>query len=260
MKQREQSEMRWINKMRTMKQIFQMLVIFFLIICTHIECQAQYVKAPGEIIMPNKVFVTVAAEPEIVTTVGYVHSVGKNNRSVNFQIGGSVKLAPLIISHGAWRANIITVADWKLSNKWTNTIASNIYLAHDHNREGILNGIGFELRDNPVFYGKRWAKGFDIGWQYTPFTHIRHSPEAKENFSDRYPEGVTGITGPKDGWYKNAASRVRLGVTGATKIGNSAALQLSLGSLFVFQKQGILLGFSHAQFPAYLELGYNCKW
>jgi hypothetical protein len=237
---------------------FPGFIFFIFTIPTKANCQ--YIKVPGEPIQPNHIFITVGAEPEIVTTLGYVHSVGQKNNPVNFQLGGSIKLAPLIVSNGAWRANFISTAGCKLGGKWTNTLVANIYLAHDHNREGTFNGLGFEIRDNPVFSGKRWTKGFDVGWQYTPYTHIKHSAEAKETFNDRYPDGVTGVEGPKDGWYKNAASRLRVGITGATRIGRDAALQISLGSLFNIQKQGILLSFSHAQVPAYLEVGYRRYW
>ncbi len=243
-----------------MKFILKIFNIIFLILAINAKGKCQFIKVPGENILTNKIFISVAAQPEIVTTVGYVHSVRKRNTSINFQLGGSIKLAPLIIANGAWRANLITVADCKLSDKWTNTIVANIYMAHDHNREGILNGIGFEIRDNPLFTGTHWAKGFDLGWQYTPLTHIKHSTEAKATFDGRYPDGITGINGPEDGWYKNAVSRFRIGVTAARELGDNSALQLSLGSLFIVQKQGILLAFSHAQVPAYLELGYNYKW
>ena len=243
-----------------MKSILKISGIIFYILTINTIAKCQFIKIPGEHIKPNNIFITVAAEPELVTTLGYVHLVTQKNNPVNFQLGGSVKLAPLIISNGAWRADFISALDWKLSNRWTNTVVANIYLAHDHNREGTFNGLGFEIRDNPVFSGKRWAKGFDVGWQYTPFTHIKNSIEAKEAFSDRYPENVTGIEGPKDGWYKNAASRLRVGITGATGIGRNAALQISFGSLINIQKQGILLSFSHAQVPAYLEVSYRRYW
>lgn len=233
--------------------------ILFLSLVLTTEVNAQFVKAPGENISTNTLFVTIGAEPEIITSVGYLHRIGRQSGILNYQLGGSIKLAPIVISNGSWRANFIAVANWKMSEHWQNGIAGSIYIAHDHNREGRLTGTGFELRANPVYIGKRWSKGFDIGWQYTPFTHIKHSAEAKETFDDRYLNGITGIQGPKDGWYKNAANRIRIGVTGAANVGNHSALQISFGSLFIIQKQGILLAFSHAQIPAYLELSYK-RW
>src|SRR5690554_4101468 len=149
--------------------------IIFLIILINTKGKCQFIRTPDENIQPNNIFVTVSAEPEIVTTLGYVHSIGQKNNTVNFQLGGSIKFAPLIVSNNAWRANFVSVSDWKLSNKWTNTVVANIYLAHDHNREGAFHGLGFEIRDNPVFSGGHWVKGFDLGWQYTPYTHIKHS-------------------------------------------------------------------------------------
>jgi hypothetical protein len=225
-----------------------------------INANGQFVKTPNEKISPNNIFITLSAEPEIVTCIGYLHSVGKQERKVSFQLGGSIKLAPVIISNGAFRANFITVANWKISEHWQTPIAGQIYLAHDKNREGTFTGAGFEVRANPAYVGKKWSKGFDVGWQYTPFTYIKNSRQAKAAFDERYPDGVTGLQGPKDGWYKNGANRFRIGLTGATSVGNHSALQFSLGSLFIIQKQGIALGFSHAQIPAYLDLSYRRSW
>ena len=249
--------MRCIKTLKV-KIILVIEILFFSLVITR-EANAQFVKAPGENIYLNTFFVTIGAEPEIITSVGYLHKIGRQSGTLNYQLGGSIKLAPIIISNGSCRANFLAIANWKMSEQWQNSIAASMYIVHDHNREGRLTGTGFELRANPAYVGKRWSKGFDIRWQYTPFTHIKHSEEAKETFDDRYSEGTTGIQGPKDGWYKNAANRVGIGITGTTNVGNHSALQISLGSLFIIQKQGILLAFSHAQIPAYLELSYR-RW
>ncbi len=244
----------------SVKVILKITATIVLVVSLNIKGACQFINTSSGNILVNRVFITFGAEPGFVATVGYVHSVGQKENAINFQLGGSVKFAPLILANGAWRANFLTVADWKLNDKWTNTTVTNIYTAHDCNREGIFNSIGFEVRTSPLFGGKRWTKGFDFGWQYTPFTHIKHSAEAKETFEERYPNGTAGINGPKDGWYSDTASRLRIGFIGATSIGKNSAVQISVGSLINIQKQGILLGFSHAQVPAYVELGYNYQW
>jgi hypothetical protein len=219
----------------------------------------QFVKVPGEITVPNTIFVSVGVEPEVTTNIGYVHTIGRAS-TMDWQMGGSIKIAPLIISDGAWRANFLTVASSSLVGAWRNTVTSQVYIAHGRNRGGSLTGFGIELRDNPVLFGKRWVKGIDLGFQYTPFTYIKNSEEAKEAFRERYPDGDSGQQEPRDGWYKNAASRLRLGLTAGTKIGNASSFQISSGSLLVLQKQGIGLAFSHAQVPVYLELMYKTGW
>lgn len=97
------------------------------------------------------------------------------------------------------------------------------------------------------------GKGIDVGWKYTALTHIKHSEETKDTFNDRYPAGENGIDGPWDGWYRSTASRFRLGFAGSRKFGELWRIQIGIGTLLSVQRQGILLGFSHAQVPLYLE-------
>lgn len=240
-----------------MKTILKILgILFFIFVLKSMGlCQGKNVLG-GNITQEN-IFITIAAEPELVATIGYLHAVGN---SKHFKIGAAIKAAPLIILKGAWRVNLTAATDWKLSKKWINRFTTNIYLVHDQNREGVMNGFGLEIRDNLSVSGRKWTKGFDFGWQYTPFTHIRHSKEAKAAFEDRYPEDMTGVDGPRDGWYKNGASRFRIGLIGVTKLGKKGAFQISAGSLINIQRQGVWLGFSHAQVPAYWEFGYEYYW
>jgi hypothetical protein len=41
------------------------------------NANGQFVKTPNEKVSPNNIFITLSAEPEIVTSIGYLHSVGK---------------------------------------------------------------------------------------------------------------------------------------------------------------------------------------
>jgi hypothetical protein len=147
-----------------------------------------------------------------------------------------------------------------MSETWGTKATINIYNAHDHNRAGVMDGLGFELRASPVHYDKKWIKGFDIGWQYTVLTHIKNSAEAKDTFYDRYPENISGIQEPKDGWYSSTTTRVRLGFVASRKLGDNLHLQVGAGSLISTQKQGILMGSSYAQFPFYLESMLSYQW
>ncbi len=243
-----------------MMKIFKITIACItLIIGSHLKSEGQFLAAPKQLVSKNQVFLNLGLEPEMVTTIGFAHLIGKG-KTFNIHLGGSLKLAPLLITKGAWRANFASFAHWKMNEHWRSLLTSNIYLAHDHNRAGIIDGLGFELRATPAYYGKKWAKGFDAGWQYTLLTHIKHSEEAKKTFDERYPDGTNGVQGPKDGWYASTASRFRVGLTGATSISNYVTLQFSGGSLFAIQKQGILLGFAHAQVPAYIDVSCRYNW
>lgn len=220
---------------------------------TAVSVTSQPVVTAPEKPASNQLFISIGLEPELVTTIGYTHFIGNTSKNVDYHAGASLKFAPLIISNGAWRFNLINAANWRMSEVWKTQFAANLYLAHDNNRAGEMNGLGSELRVTPMHLGNTWAKGFDIGWQYTAFTHIKHSEETKDTFNDLYPAGENEIDGPRDGWYRATASRFRLGFAGSRKLGKHWRLQLGIGTLLSIQKQGILLGFSHAQVPAYLE-------
>lgn len=243
--------------MKIFKKTFACIILVF---GSYLKSNCQFLASPKQLISQNQVFLNVGLEPEWVATIGYAHLIGTEGKTFDIHLGGSLKLAPLLISNGAWRANFISFANWKMNEHWRSMLASNIYLAHDHNRAGTMTGLGFELRATPAYYGKKWAKGFDAGWQYTLLTHIKHSEETKKTFDERYPTGINGVQGPKDGWYASTASRFRIGLTGATSISKAVTLQLSGGSLFSIQKQGILLGFAHAQVPAYIDISCRYNW
>ncbi|MEJ7685139.1 MAG: hypothetical protein WKG06_46290 [Segetibacter sp.] len=243
-----------------MKLLKKAIACITLIIGSYSKSEGQFLAAPKQLVSQNQVFLNVGLEPEMVTTIGFAHLIGKEGKAFDIHLGGSLKLAPLLITKGAWRANFISFANWKMNEHWRSVLTSNIYLAHDHNRAGTMDGLGFELRATPAYYGKKWAKGFDAGWQYTLLTHIKHSEEAKKTFDERYPISTNGVQGPKNGWYALTASRFRVGLTGATSISNSVTLQFAGGSVFSIQKQGILVGFAHAQVPVYIDVSLRYNW
>src|SRR5690606_157576 len=215
------------------------------------KCQT-LVTAHGDPVT-HQLFLSNGLEPEFVSTIGYTQLVGNPGKNLDYHMGASLKFAPLIFSTGAWRFNFINNLIWRMSENWKIHFGTNLYLAHHTNRAGKMNGLGSELRVTPMHFGNIWAKGLDIGWQHTFLTHFEHSKEAKDTFKDRYPAGENGIEGPRDGWYGATALRFRLGFSGSRKLGNVLRLQVGIGALLSLQKQRILLGFSHAQVPFYLE-------
>lgn len=228
-------------------------VIAALLTFSSLEGKSQPIISPSNATRPNQIFISIGLEPELVTTIGYTHLALSPGKNVDFHVGASVKLAPLIFSNGAWRFNIIGLTNWKISDTWKTRFTSKLYLAHDNNRAGEMHGFGSELQATLLHFGKTWAKGVDIGWQYTALTHIKHSEETKDTFNDRYSVGENGTNGPRDGWYRATARRFRLGFAGSRRIGDQWRVQLRIGALLSVQKQGILLGFSHAQVPFYIN-------
>lgn len=209
------------------------------------------ISSPNENIH-HQFFISIGIEPELVSSIGYMHELKMTVKKTKFYAGASTKFDPLLVTKGAWRGNLITAADWRISKKWGARPTLNIYIAHNNNRAAVMNGLGTELRSAFIHYGK-WNKGIDAGWQYTAFTHIKNSQVTKDTYNYRYPTNAGDVNAPTDGWYAGTASRFRLGFVSSFKTGKNMRLQLGAGSLLSVQKQGILIGFSHAQVPVYVE-------
>jgi hypothetical protein len=203
-------------------------------------------------------FIHMGLEPEWVITAGYNRRCARNSQGVRFYVGASLKMAPLLKEAG--RINFIQSVHWKYSQHWKGILNLDLYFVHSQNRAGIMNGLGTDLRTAILHQGNTWVKGIEAGWQYTAFTHIKHSAQTKETFRERYPPGNNTANEPVDGWYGATASRFRLGFTGSKKLSNHLSVQTSLGSLVSVQKQGIFLGFSHAQVPFYFHTQFTYGW
>lgn len=241
--------------MKQCYKIFLISILFF-----HNASLAQVLVPNTDERVKHQLFLTTGLEPQWVSTLGYVYSPVNKHKDFNLSIGSSVKFPPLIVAEGSWRANLFSISTWKIKPKWTTSVFSSVFLAHSNNRAGNMNGLGLELRITPAYYGQKWVKGVEFGWQYNFLIHIRHSKEAKDTFSERYSQGQKSWDGPKDGWYASSSNRFRIGILFKRQIGSKISFQFSTGSLFSFQRQGILLAFSHAQFPFYAETSLLYWW
>ncbi|HEY0680511.1 MAG TPA: hypothetical protein VGD17_19655, partial [Chitinophagaceae bacterium] len=173
-------------------------------------------------------------------------------------IGSSIKLAPMILDNQAVKLNAFTQLTYFTSNKIDFTVMPQLFYARLKDRAATIDGFGFAIDASPFIIGRNWTNGLILGWQHTALAHIKHSEATRETFSDRYPS--TDKDGPRDGWYRATANRFKLGYTTARAITNRGTIQLSAGGMINRQKQGILLGFSHAQVPFFIEGSFRYKF
>lgn len=235
------------------------LVILLSTLAINVKVFGQLSETQKSNLSTNEIFVSIGLEPEWVSTIGYTHLIGNPQHKVNFRLGASLKLVPLAISNNIYRFNVISQANYKISNSWGTKLRAEIYDAHDNDRIGVLDGLGFELRSRTFHYGKRWNHGIELGWQYTALTHIKNSAKAKDTFKDRYPD-KPGTSGPKDGWYASTVNRFRLGYMASRNLGQHLQLLLGGGGLLFIQHQGVLMAFPYAQVPLYVESSLSYHW
>jgi hypothetical protein len=197
----------------------------------------------------HSVSMTIALEPELTTILSYQYHVDRQNI-----VGVSVKKALLI--SGSHRLNLTYGRVINVSSEHQVLLWALPYMAYNKNRAGTMTGLGMELRGSWIKTSGRWSRGLDLGYQATLFNHIKHSEITRETFKDRY----AGEAGPVDGWYFSTAHRFRLGFLMAHTIKNKMIVQFNLGTLFNYQKQGLLLSFPHGQVPIYFETSLLYAW
>ena len=214
----------------------------------------------GPVPTPNRVALSLGLEPELTASLQYEHRWQAAQKTA-FRLGAVLTAPPYRVRDGSARLSLLTAADWQSAGRWQTTLALLPYYARNQNRAGTLDGYGLEVRLLPTHRGRHWRSGFDLGWQSTLLTHVRHAEAARATFQDRYPAGTTGGTdGPANGWYRLTAQRFRLGFLGAGRVSERVGWQVSIGSQFVLQRQGVGLSFAHGQVPVYAETGISLGW
>ncbi len=100
-----------------MKKEIKFILIALLILIIGQNGYSQIIISSPDEKIKQQLFITIGLEPEIITSVGYMHTVGVSGKKINWNLGASIKFAPLLIAKGAWRANLTTAADWKTSER-----------------------------------------------------------------------------------------------------------------------------------------------
>lgn len=219
--------------MKNLLTKYVLIILFFWLI--HIIAYTQILIPETKNPAKQQILLSMGLEPEWVTTTGFRQRVNNSKNNSNFYLGGGLKFAPSIVSKGAKRFNFTQALDLHNSQNWKGMMTNDIYLAHNKNRAGTMTGLGFNLRGAMLHGSKNWSKGFEVGCQYTSFTHIRHSAETKDTFDERYSSNRSSKE-PISGWYGGTASRLRLGFVAGRKLSDHLALQFGIGSLLSVQK------------------------
>jgi hypothetical protein len=208
---------------------------------------------------PYGYLVQVSLEPQLVVSIAYARRLTPEGSRSSAGLGAGIRFPPYTVADGSVRANLTAVGEWMPHRAWGTTVTSHAFLARGRNRAGTVHGLGLELRAAPGYHADAWSAAADLGWQGTLLSHIEHSEAARESFDERYPDGTPGANGPSDGWYRSTAHRLRIGFAGSRRLTRGMTLQVTAGSLFSLQRQGILVGFAHGQVPVYLETSVRMR-
>ncbi|HEU4578966.1 MAG TPA: hypothetical protein VFS67_11965 [Polyangiaceae bacterium] len=203
---------------------------------------------------------TLALEPELTLSAALLFPLRLDSPRAVLSLGAGVKWAVLLPTRGDLQLSLGAAGSYLVARDWGAACAASALATRAQNEAATFYGLGLELRCQPGYFHGAWSVGLDLGLQSALSTHVEHSATARSTFEERYPPGVTGITGPRDGWYRFTATRFRVGVASSHRWGDHWSGVLALGSLFARQDQGLLLAFNLAQLPIYLELGAGYAW
>lgn len=101
-------------------------------------------------------------------------------------------------------------------------------LASARNPNADLVGLGLDLSLAPGWYAARWFVAAELGWAPNYALHVKHRAALAATFSDRYPDGHAG-DGPRDGWYRGTANRLRAGLQAGVAIRRRVSLYAGAG-------------------------------
>jgi hypothetical protein len=155
-----------------------------------------------------------------------------------------------VLSRGEFRVNLLGAAGFRSAGGWGAVCLLPAFVTRAGNVAGTFVGLGLELRCLPSYARGAWTAGLDLGGQTAIATHVHHTEVTRRTFDDRYPPGVTGIPGPRDGWYRFTSMRLRAGLFATLRRPSGWSWTVALGALPTRQDQGIYLPL----LPFYLEV------
>jgi hypothetical protein len=131
-------------------------------------------------------------------------------------------------------------------------------------QESALNtsvGWDVQLTVAPSLAFERWSLSPFAGVRQGLATYVRHGQIVKDAFADRYPDGASGTSGPRNGWIAGGVTRVPFGLAAGVELGDRVSLHGSGGLVWSYSPLGVgmfdamMLG----QWPFFMELGIGWR-
>lgn len=131
-------------------------------------------------------------------------------------------------------------------------------------QDSLLNaslGWNLQLTVAPSLSFERWSLTPFVGVRKGLLTYVRQGQIVKDAFADRYPEGLSGDPGPKDGWLAGGTTRVPFGLAFGVDLPRQVSLYGSGG--LVWTRSTLDVGMFDAMvlghWPFFAELGVSWR-
>jgi hypothetical protein len=132
-------------------------------------------------------------------------------------------------------------------------------------QDSVLNtsvGWDFQLTVAPSFSFETWSLSPFVGLRQGIATYVKQGDIVHDAFNGRYPAGVSGVSGPKDGWIAGGNTRVPFGLAFGVDLPSQWALYGSAGLVWTHSALGVgmfdamMLG----QWPFFIDLGVSRRF
>ena len=123
-------------------------------------------------------------------------------------------------------------------------------------------GWDFQLTVAPSLAFSSWSLATFVGLRQGLATHIKHGDIVHDAFEDRYPAGVSGITGPRDGWIAGGNTRIPFGLSFGVDLPRDFAIHGAAGLVWTYSALGVgmfdamMLG----RWPFFVDLGASWRF
>jgi len=132
-------------------------------------------------------------------------------------------------------------------------------------QDSVLNtsvGWDFQITLAPSFAFESWSISPFVAVRQGIATYVKHGEIVHDAFDDRYPDGQTGVAGPKDGWIAGGNTRIPFGLAVGVDLSSQFALYGSAGLTWTRSPLGVgmfdamMLG----HWPFFVDLGVRWRF
>ncbi len=109
-------------------------------------------------------------------------------------------------------------------------------------QDSVLNtsvGWDFQLTVAPSLAFENWSLSPFVALRQGIATYVKHGTIVHDAFSGRYPDGVSGTSGPKDGWIAGGNTRVPFGLAFGVDLPREVSLYGSAGLIWTHSPLGV---------------------
>ncbi|NOU26378.1 MAG: hypothetical protein HOO96_00610 [Polyangiaceae bacterium] len=206
---------------------------------------------------------TLQSNAWLTVSADYIHRVATPWPRRRILVGAGLEIPILVwLADPAFRTSIRAAGELVRVRWFALVLDAQTRLGAQH---GILNtslGLDLQVTLAPSLSFEWWSLSPFVALRQGLATYVHHGAVVQEAFDDRYPAGVTGVRGPRDGWLAGGNTRVPFGLAFGVDLSRrvalfgSASLVWSRSPVGVAMFDAMMLG----QWPFSADLGMGWRF